>query len=407
MSHAAPSQSIHVLLLTPFYPFEGDEVDGSFVAESLMHLPDFDIHLTIIAAKPISSKTLRTSFKTKAHVPGATWVRYPQLPGRAAYASWSFGLYTRLARHVRQLNAARKIDIIHAHVALPCGYAAARLADELSIPFIVTTHGLDAFSSRRERGLSRWWCERASRVVYGKAFRNVCVSEAVSREIKKVLGDAAQTAVVYNGVNTDLFKPSHDDRSLDATLSVNPSQTILSVGRMVPDKGQELVLRAVAKLSAKFPALRYEIIGDGTEQARLAALAVELKIAERVSFHGRVTRRAVAEAMKRCTVFALPSQDEALGCVYLEAMATARPVVASRGEAIEEIIRHGENGWLVRPTALEEMVEALSLLLSDAALRERLGREAHKTIHDGLTLTHQAARLNDIYRACLSRDDEL
>jgi teichuronic acid biosynthesis glycosyltransferase TuaC len=390
MTHAYESRPIHVLTLTPFYPSASDEADGAFVAEPLEHLSAFKVDSTVIAAKPRSWGT----FKISRRVPEAVWVSHRQLPGRAAYGSWGLLLYARLARQVSRLHLQHPIDLIHAHAALPCGHPAALLSRQLGIPFIVTTHGLDVFSTRREKGLSRRWVDRCSRFVYRKADMNICVSEAVRRVMVDVLGHSIRATVLYNGVNTSLFTPPESDDE-------NAAQTILSVGRLIPSKGQELVIRAVAELKRKYWNLRYEIIDDGPERSHLMALARELEIAERVSFSGRQNRQFVADAMKRCTIFALPSHDEAMGCVYLEAMATARPIIGCRQQGIEEIVRHGENGWLIQPGNLQEMVTALDILLENASLRKRLGSEARKTTVESLTLQHQAARLNQLYRECL------
>lgn len=394
MTHAYESHPIHVLTLTPFYPSASDEADGAFVAEPLEYLPAHNVDSTVIAAKPRSLGI----FKASDRVPKAIWVRHRQLPGKAAYGSWGLLLYARLAHLVSRLHKEHPIDLIHAHAALPCGHPAALLSRQLQIPFIVTTHGLDVFSTRREKGLSRRWVDRCSRFVYRKADLNICVSEAVRRVMFDVLGDAARTAVLYNGVNTSLFTPPQDHDDV-----VDSVHTILSVGRLIPSKGQELVLRAIAELKRKYPHLRYEIIDDGPERSHLAALADELEIAESVKFLGRQNRGFVAEAMKRCTIFALPSRDEAMGCVYLEAMATAKPIIGCLEQGIEEIVRHGENGWLIQPDNLQEMVNALDTLLADASLRKQLGQKARQTTVESLTLQHQAARLNQLYRECLNQ----
>lgn len=394
MGHACESRPIHVLTLTPFYPSENDEIDGSFVAEPLEYLSDFNVVSTVIAAKPNSWGT----FKSSARGPEAFRVRYPQLPGRVAYGSWGLLLYARLAHFVSLLHREHYIDLIHAQSALPCGHAAALLSRQLRIPFLVTIHGLDVFSTRREKGLLRRWVNRSSSFVYRKAARSICVSEAVRRVLVGVMGSSARATVIYNGVDTSLFTPPLDDHE-DST------PTILSVGRMVPDKGHELVLRAVAALAPTYPHLRYKIIDDGPERSRLVALSHELKIAERVEVLGRQSRRTVAEAMQRCSLFALPSQDEAMGCVYLEAMATAKPIIGCRNQGIEEIVHHGENGWLIQPGNLQEIVQAIVVLLKNNALRKRIGLEAQKTIVNGLTLEHQAGRLNRLYRECLGPAD--
>lgn len=392
MSNNAAARPIHVLTITPFYPHEGDDSDGCFVAEPLAHLPEFNVTSSVIAAKPVS----KLSFKANGESPQAVWVRHRQLPGMAAYPSWGLMLYARLSRHVARLHKEQKIDLIHAHAALPCGQPAAMLSRRLRIPFVVTTHGLDVFSRRREQGPLRFWCDHISRSVYKQASQNICVSEAVRREMVKVLGDSVRATVVYNGVDTELFAPPRE-------MINGNGATILSVGRLTTCKGQDVTLRAVAKLVREYPALRYEIVGDGSERARFTALAEELGIADRVVFFGTQSREEVAERMKRCDVFALPSSDEALGCVYLEAMATSKPVIGCRNQGIEEIIQQGENGWLIEPDNVDELAETLRTLLDDAQMRERIGREARKTIVEGFSLAHQAEQLNEVYRACLEK----
>ena len=394
MGHAGESRPIHVLTLTPFYPSVSDEIDGSFVAEPIEYLSDFNVVSTVIAAKPISWGT----FKSIELGPQAIRVRYPQLPGRAAYGSWGLLLYARLAHFVSLLHRDHQIDLIHAQAALPCGHAAALLSRQLRIPFLVTIHGLDVFSTRREKGLQRRWVKRCSRFVYRNAATNICVSEAVRRVLVDAMGSLAKPTVIYNGVNTSRFSPTlnNDEDSMP---------TILSVGRLVPDKGHELVIRAVAELAPNYPHLRYQIVDDGPERPRLVALSHELKIAERVEFFSRQSRQAVAEAMRRCTFFALPSRDEAMGCVYLEAMATGKPIIGCRQQGIEEIVHHGENGWLIQPGNLQEMVQAITVLLKNSPLRKRIGLEARKTIVGGLTLKHQAARLNRLYRESVGLAD--
>ena len=388
MTNACESRRIHVLVLTPLYPCQGDEADGCFIADSIECLSKSNIEFTTIAVKPWS----RSSYKTSDLVPAAIWARFPYVPTRAGWAGWGLSIYARVAPFVRRLHRRKKIDLIHAHCAVPCGHPAAILARQLGVPFIVTSHGLDVFC-KSLNGFPGRWCEHYSRFVYERANLNICVSEGVRSALLKGLV-SARTAVVYNGVDTDLFAPPEPGPKPAA-------QTILSVGRLVPDKGQEVVLRAVAALIEKYPSLQYTNIDDGPDRRRLAGLSRELNIANRVTFLGRKTRVEVSEAMKRCTLFALPSRNEALGCVYLEAMATGKVVIACRGQGISDVIHHGENGWLIGPDNVPEMIQALSTLLDNATLRERIGHQARTTIIDGLTLGQQAQLLNKAYRDCL------
>jgi glycosyltransferase involved in cell wall biosynthesis len=101
--------------------------------------------------------------------------------------------------------------------------------------------------------------------------------------------------------------------------------------------------------------------------------------------------------MRDCTVFVLPSRYEGLGCVYLEAMASGKPIIACRGQGIDEIIQHRSNGWLIPVDGLEELVQGLQILLNDGDLRLQIGRAARQTVLDHLTMLHQAQNLLQIY----------
>src|SRR5262249_47490658 len=149
------------------------------------------------------------------------------------------------------------------------------------------------------------------------------------------------------------------------------------------------------------PNYSVEIIGEGPERTSLARLASELGIQSRVHFLGRRSRREVAAAMKRCTVFVLPSSYEGLGCVYLEAMASGKPAIGCYGQGIEEIIQHGRNGLLISPDSESDLSAALATLLSDRQLCCRLGLAARDTVLSRYTLAHQASQLTAAYRECM------
>jgi hypothetical protein len=222
----------------------------------------------------------------------------------------------------------------------------------------------------------------------------ICVSERVREQVLEGAGKNCRTSVVYNGVDTDLFSPE--------TEPVAKPSIILSVGNLIPIKGHELLIHAVASLKDDFPELSLEIIGSGPEQGRLAELTRNLGCANRVHFLGRCSRRQTAAAMRRCTLFALPSRYEGLGCVYLEAMSSGKAAIGCRGQGISEIIQHGTNGFLVGPDNERELTLAISMLLRDERRRKNLGVTARDTILDGLTLAQQAEKFDRIYRECVA-----
>jgi glycosyltransferase involved in cell wall biosynthesis len=291
---------------------------------------------------------------------------------------------------VRELQRLGQIDLVHAHAPLPCGHAAMLLHAELGLPYVVSVHGLDAFSTKQVKGRAGEWCRRISQRVYHSSRRVICISERVREQVLEGAGHNCRTSVVYNGVDPEMFSPGSETSSAGLL--------VLNVGNLIAIKGHDLLIRTVASLVPEFPELTLEIIGDGPERSRLLALAQQLQVSDRVHFLGRQSRHRVAAAMRRCTVFALPSRYEGLGCVYLEAMSVGKPVIGCRGQGIAEIIQHGSNGFLVGPDNEKELALALAMLLRDPVRRGNLGAAARDTILDRLTLAQQAESLVRIYR---------
>ena len=374
---------LHVLTLTPFYPSDGDEVSGCFVAESLRQLCEYGVSSSVIAVDSIYHASRSASRQSPAE-----WIRYPQLPGNFGLSSAGKFLGAVLLSRVRQLHRRSPIHVIHAHAALPCGQAAAFVSRRLSIPFVVTIHGLDVFNRCFQGGIAAGWRRKASLGVYESARKVICISEKVQRLLTDGMGARVAAEAVYNGTDPNLFAPG-------STKDQTP--TILIVGNLLAGKGQELVLRAFARVKDSHPGLQCRIIGEGADRDRFSSLAKDLGISDQIHFLGRQSRSDVAEAMRNCTIFVLPSRYEGLGCVYLEAMASGKPVIACWGQGIDEVIDHGGNGWLIPIDGLEELVQGLQVLLGDAELRARIGRAARQTILDRLTLSHQARTLMRIY----------
>jgi glycosyltransferase involved in cell wall biosynthesis len=374
---------LHVLTLTPFYPSDGDEVSGCFVAETLGQLKAYGVASSVIAVDSIYHASRRTSRESPAER-----MRYPQLPGNFGLSSAGKFLGALLLRRVQQLHRQSPIHVIHAHAALPCGHAAALLSRRLGIPFVVTIHGLDVFNSCFQKGIAAGWRRKASLNVYESANKVVCISRKVRRLLTDAMGTGVASEVVYNGTDPSVFAPG---------TAQEKTPTILMVGNLLAGKGHELVLRAFSRVEDSHPDLQCRIIGEGADRDRFVGLAKDLGISDQVHFLGRRSRSEVAEAMRNCTIFVLPSRYEGLGCVYLEAMACSKPVIACSGQGIDEIIQHGSNGWLIPVDGLGELVQGLQVLLANAELRARIGQAARQTILDKLTLAHQAESLAKIY----------
>jgi glycosyltransferase involved in cell wall biosynthesis len=155
-------------------------------------------------------------------------------------------------------------------------------------------------------------------------------------------------------------------------LKRNPAQpardkfTVLTVCRFYPRKRLHLLLSAADRLRSKIPGLELRIVGDGPEAPRLKTMYQKKNLQEVVTWLGNVSQDALATEYNRCHIFCLPSVQEAFGIVFLEAMASAKPIVAARAGAAPEVVQHG---ILAEPDDADELAKAIERLYADEALR--------------------------------------
>lgn len=375
------ARPIRVLTLTPFYPSAQDTTRGSFISAPLASLQKFHIVNQTLAVQPFYREAAYQAVDESARR-----VRYFSFPTNLGLASAGEFLATSIVRAVPEMHGHSPFDLIHAHAALPCGHAAALLSRRWSIPFAVSAHGLDVFFDNQAGQVLGKWCGRVAEHVYQSAGVVICISEKVREQVASRV--RANTAVIYNGVDAELFSPDIEPTGL----------TVLSVGNLIETKGHASLIRAFAQILKAIPECMLEIIGDGPEHKKLIRLAGDLKVSHKVHFHGRQQPEAVAKAMRRCSVFALPSWYEGFGCVYLEAMACAKPVIGCDGQGIDEVIEHGKTGMLVPTQDAEKLSDVLSVLLRNSDLRGRIGASARKLVLQSFTVQHQAQQLAEVYR---------
>lgn len=158
---------------------------------------------------------------------------------------------------------------------------------------------------------------------------------------------------------------------------------MITVGRISASeeyKGHDYLIRAMPSLLTRFPDLVYRIVGDGDGRPALEALAEREGVAGAVRFHGVVSDERLDHLYAEAALFVMPSRGEGFGFVFLEAMARGLPVVAGNVDATPEVIQDGETGLLVNPTSVDEIVEAVSRILSSEDLRHDMGRSGQERV---------------------------
>jgi len=288
-------------------------------------------------------------------------------------------------------------DILHTHGGV-AGFYGRWTAHSLRVPVVIHTfHGihylydtnpaLRAVFVALERRLSR------------KTDTVVCVSDSVrdlSRAHRLVPED--RLTVIKNGIDFDRPLPSEseDIRSIVSGLGLELARPLIgTVARLDPVKGLAVLLKALPRIRERLPSARLVIVGGGADRARLETLARALEIRECVHFLGE--RTDAPAWMGRFDVFVLPSLQEALPYVILEAAALEKPVVASEVGGIRELLRNEETGLLVPPGDPKTLATAVIRLAEDPALAASLGKKLRSTLSQEYTLSRMVRQTEDLY----------
>lgn len=276
-----------------------------------------------------------------------------------------------------------RIEVIHCGNIRPVGYAVAWASMRVGIPYIVYVNGGDllremqkAKKSTLKRVTARLIFERASGIAATSRWV-ADLTDAVMEQVGvKVLPPVAALDL---GTDPTMFSPARDTGRLREKWGVGDSPLMLTVARLVPHKGQDVGIRVLAALQNEFPALRYVLVGEGHDEARLRALALELGIGEKVVFAGAIDEADLPDAYATSTVYVGPSRVdneinvEGFGISFLEASASGLPVVAGDSGGVRSAVRDGETGFVLPPQDVKAWSDAIARLLRDGTLRRTMG----------------------------------
>jgi phosphatidylinositol alpha-1,6-mannosyltransferase len=239
------------------------------------------------------------------------------------------------------------------------------------------------------RGVKRLGTRR----MLGNAAGIVATSKWVAElagEVMDIVGIESMPPVGAFDLGTDpvRFHPSRDTGSLRTRWSSGDAPIMLTVARLVPHKGQDSAIRALAALRNEFPDLRYVMVGDGHYESRLRDLARELGVQDRVVFAGLLPESELAEAYATATLYVgLSRVDreinvEGFGISFLEAAASGVPAVAGDSGGVRSAVRDGETGIVVPPQDIPSISAAIGSLLRDQSRRDAMARAARKAVED-------------------------
>jgi len=291
-------------------------------------------------------------------------------------------VFSSLLKALR-LRKARRYDIIHAHAEVG-GIAGVIFKKLVRRPLLVTVQG-GAPSDMVLRN-------KIIRRVVGWCFVNSNAVHVISRYLKeraKLLG-AKKIILIPDGVDDTKFHPMskedlkrkhgfYTDRRIILTVcpghfrGKNPSSY---------DTGYPSLIKAFGELTKEIPDLQLVFIGEGHKRNEFKDIAAALHVEDRVTFLGFIPHDMLPDYFGMAEVFIRPSVGEGLGIAFIEAMACGVPVIGTNIGGIPDIIKHGENGLMVSPYNVEDIMNALRKILEDEIFRKKLIKEGLRTVYE-------------------------
>jgi glycosyltransferase involved in cell wall biosynthesis len=362
---------MNIFIIPSWYPSESNPLEGIFVKEQVDAIAEyFPNHKVIISSwgHADSLISLRRPWKIfkilfwrlnqtrnqiirKHH----TWEIFnATIHSSPRLSSISINRLIEVNRRNLRLaiDSFGKVDLIHAHVSFPAGYISSILSNEFKIPFVLTEHmGPFPFLPFLKNGKP---LEEISQA-FLKSSKNIAVSKALRDQITSF--GYPKPAVIPNMV---------DENSFFVSDPISNKFIFFTLCNIVEQKGIDHLLEAIALWNPSAEHFEFRIGGSGPLQAKYKILADRLNISDRVKWLGSVSRKQAPKLFQECNIFILPSLHETFGIVYAEAIASGKPIIATRCGGPEDIINN-DNGLLVEVGDIKGLAKAMKQMAANWA----------------------------------------
>ena len=376
---------------------------GTYIVELIRHLPTtVEVEVVTPYRTRIGSISAATSdYNFEDYFPNNVHIHF--LGSAADTFVYNAAFQTACFRHVPRLLKRENIDLIHSHTAhMPDLLLQLR---RLNVANVATVHTTMAGQKRAAKGSGTEFShldfsEQAT--LLGYPFLRICERFYFSGEREYITLSnwmkvrvglyfprlKGRVTVIYNSVDSNVFTPGGKERP----------ENILITGRFIAAKGLMYLADAIPRVLSKHPNAMFTFIGPGNFQPYMNRL-LELNVpSQNVKFVGYVKdREAILDYYRRCTIFVAPTLYENLPTRVLEAMACAKPVVATDVSAIPEVITSGHNGILVPPKSSEALANAINGLLENPSLRKLIGANARDTVVNKFDWNVNAGKIASLY----------
>ncbi|HCU10638.1 MAG TPA: hypothetical protein DGB72_00760 [Gemmatimonadetes bacterium] len=384
---------MNVLFLTHSFPRSEGDAAGSFILRLAVALRGENVNVRVVAPAgaglPASEEMEGVSVERFRYAPRRfEKLAYTGNMANDVASSWT----ARLALvgflgsdFVHSVRARRSFEpeLVHAHWWFPNGVVGTWVSGLARIPLVTTLHGTDVRLARKVG---------VAKPLFGHVLKHSAAVTTVSKWLKEeteALVPGVHPSVAPMPVATNLFGPG----------SSRDGQRLLFVGRLNDQKGAEHLVHALATM--KTPAASLDIVGDGPNREALKQLAQQLGVASRIRWHGQLSQSELPPLYQRAAAVVIPSIDEGLGLVAVEALLCETPVVAFDSGGLRDVIQHEKTGLLVKPGDRAALASALDNLLARDGRGSQLGRAGRLYALSAFAPESAARRYAEIYRRVL------
>lgn len=282
--------------------------------------------------------------------------------------------------HTRKIFKSTKPDAVHIHNPALLGRTAIKYANRHNIPVLATNHLMPENVLLNIKGSSwyyGWFYKRfwGYLVRFHNRAQFVTTPTSTALNFLKKYGLKTRSKAVTNGIDTNLFRPEPKNHKVAQKYRIKNKPTILYLGRVDGEKRIDIIIKATSKLIKSIDC-QLVIAGFGNAMSDLKKLSADLGIDDKVVFTGFIEEDDKPAIYNLCDLFVISSPAELQSIVTLEAMASAKPIVAVDVAALHELVHNGENGYLFKEDDSEELSEKLKKLLSNTVVMQEFGKKS-------------------------------
>lgn len=391
---------MRILIHSHLFPNDVNPVLGNFVLFFSQALIKLGHAVTIIAPIPCVPPGIKknSSWYRYKNVPFFHYLedlkiyhpRFLSIPRRFLFFLRGEFIFLSAWPLYKKILTTKKYDIIHCHVALPDGVVGLYLSKKFLIPYGITIHGADIYESIPENSFNY---RKIKKVIENASFLGLVSHKLYDLIIKNKINLNNQTTrIIYNGINIPSIIPE-----INSPLFTEKKVKLLSVGLLTERKGIQYVLKALAFLKNQYQNLHYYIIGDGKDSEFLKNLAHQYEVDDITTFLGSKSNVEVFGYMNKSDIFVLPSWNESFGIVFIEAMSQGMITVGTKDEGINDIIKDGFNGFLVKPKNVEDLYNKLNFIIKNLEKLENIRENARDTVLSKFTWENNAKKYIELY----------